>query len=105
MNAETSQSLPATAEPAWRAWRAMLASKDLHFQTLAEITEKYRAGGRRSLAEAAYLEGLLAAHTSNVHAFKAALAALAAEDPAARNALVKLLAETGEGLGQRPMDQ
>jgi len=83
----------------------MLTSKDLHFQTLAELTEKYRAGGRRSLAEAAYLEGLLAAHTSNVHAFKSALAVLAAEDPAARNALVKLLAETGEGLGQRPITQ
>ena len=105
MNAETLPPLPEAAEPAWRAWRAMLASKDLHFQTLAQITEKYRAGGRRSLAEAAYLEGLLAAHTSNVHAFKAELATLAVDDPAARNALVKLLAETGEGLGQRPMDQ
>ena len=96
--------LPASADPAWRAWRAMLDSKDLHFRTLEALNEKYRLGGQRSLSEAADLDGLLAEHTANVHRFKTALQALGEADPAARSALIALLGAANEELGKRPMN-
>ncbi len=80
----------------------MLDSKETHFQALAALDDKYRLGGLRSLAEQAWVEGLLAAHTANVHCFKSELLALGEVDKVARDALIALLGKVNEDLGKRP---
>jgi hypothetical protein len=82
----------------------MLESKDTHFRALASLDDKYRLGGSRSLSEQAWLKQLLATHTTNVHRFKAELAALAKVDSAARDALIGLLGKVNEDMGKRPLD-
>ena len=90
--------LPDTARPAWDAYRAMLDSKAAHFDFLDTVTRKTESGGRRSLAEAARLETLLAAHTTAVKAFQAAVRELVRIDAPARDALLDLLGRVNEGL-------
>ena len=81
---------------AWQAYRAMLASKDAHFRALEALNGKRELGEQVTLAETAYLEQLLAAHTSAVAGFRSAMAALAGD---ARTDFVRLLGEVNEGLG------
>ena len=94
--------LPEAALPAWRAYEAMLRSKDDHFSFLARLEDKYRDGGRRTLAESRRLEQLLAGHDLRVRAFRAALAALQRSDLAAHQALVEHLRLSNAGLGDAP---
>ena len=81
---------------AWQAYRAMLASKDAHFRALEVLNRKRELGEQVTLAETAYLEQLLAAHTAAVTGFRAAMAGL---EGGARADFVRLLGEVNEGLG------
>ena len=94
--------LPDAARPAWRAYEAMLRSKDDHFSFLARLEDKYRAGGRRTLAESRRLEQLLAGHDLRVRAFRAAVAALQKADLSAHRTLVEHLRLSNAGLGDTP---
>ena len=94
--------LPDAARPAWRAYEAMLRSKDDHFSFLARLEDKYRDGGRRTLAESRRLEQLLAGHDRRVRAFRSALAALQKADLAAHQALVEHLRLSNAALGDAP---
>lgn len=91
--------LPESARPAWRAYCAMLASKDAHFAFLGSLDEKYREGGRRSLAEIARLEQLLDEHDRCVRAFTEAMRALKAADEVAHGLLVRAIGELNQSLG------
>lgn len=91
--------LPAAAQPAWRAYCAMLASKDAHFGFLAELDRKVKDGGQRTLAEAARLQQLLAEHNDCVKAFASVVKALAVEAPTAHAALVAALASLNQAMG------
>ncbi len=91
--------LPIAALPAWSAYQQMLQSKTAHFEFLVELDRKYERGGRRSLAEMARLDNLLAAHTAAVRAFRAAVSTLTAQDEAARNALLAHINESNAALG------
>jgi len=91
--------LPAAAEPAWRAYCAMLASKDAHFGFLAELDRKVKDGGQRTLAEAAHLQQLLAAHNECVKSFATVVKALAVDEPTTHAALVTALASLNQAMG------
>ena len=91
--------LPDAARPAWRAYEAMLRSKDDHFSFLARLEDKYRDGGRRTLAESRRLEQLLAGHDARVRAFRTALTTLQKADLAAHQALVEHIRLSNAGLG------
>lgn len=91
--------LPDAAQPAWRAYCAMLASKDAHFGFLAELDSKVKNGGKRSLAEAARLQQLLAEHNDCVKNFATVVKALALESPAAHAAFVTALASLNGAMG------
>ena len=91
--------LPDIAQPAWRAYCAMLASKDAHFGFLACLDKKVKIGGQRSLAEAARLQQLLAEHNDCVKAFATVVKALALAEPAAHVALVAALANVNQAMG------
>lgn len=91
--------LPDAAQPAWRAYCAMLASKDAHFGFLAELDRKVKNGGQRSLAEAARLQQLLAEHNDCVKAFATVVKALAVAEPKAHAALVTALASLNQAMG------
>ena len=92
-------SLPEAAQPTWRAYCAMLASKDAHFGFLAELDRKVKDGGQRTLAEAARLQQLLAEHNDCVKAFARVVKALAVDEPQAHTALVAALASLNRALG------
>ena len=77
----------------------MLASKDAHFGFLDQLHRKVNAGGQRTLAEAARLQQLLAAHNTCVKDFASTVKALANSDPAAHAALVAALASLNQALG------
>lgn len=91
--------LPAAAEPAWRAYCAMLASKDAHFGFLADLDKKVKDGGQRTLAEAARLQQLLAEHNECVKIFASLVKALAVDEPAAHTAFVTALANLNQAMG------
>jgi hypothetical protein len=91
--------LPDAAEPAWRAYCAMLASKDAHFGFLAELDKKVKDGGQRTLAEAARLQQLLAEHNDCVKTFATVVKTLAVEQPAAHAAFVTALASLNQAMG------
>ena len=90
--------LPDAAQGAWRAYCAMLASKDAHFGFLAELDNKVKSGGQRTLAEAARLAQLLTEHNDRVVAFASAVRALKSAEPAAHAALVAALASINQAL-------
>lgn len=90
-------SLPPAAADAWRAYRRMLDSKSAHFGFLESLDDKYRYGGQRTLAEQARLANLLSEHDLKVKEFTAAMKRLAADAPAAREALLELLKESASG--------
>ena len=94
--------LPDAALPAWSAYEAMLRTKDAHFSFLAQLEEKYRDSGRRTLAEARRLEQLLAEHDLQVRAFRGAVTALQKSDLAAHQALVEHIRLSNVGLGDTP---
>jgi hypothetical protein len=100
-NAPLAINLPDAAGPAWRAYCAMLASKDAHFGFLAELDRKVKDGGQRTLAEAARLQQLLAEHNDCVKAFATVVKALAVESPAAHSAFVAALASVNQAMGAR----
>jgi len=77
----------------------MVASKAAHFDFLTNLDRKYQHGGRRTLAEIARLDTLLAAHTIAVRQFREAVAALTAEDRPARDALVRHINQANASLG------
>ena len=91
--------LPDAAQPAWRAYCAMLASKDAHFGFLDHLNRKVNEGGQRTLAEAARLQQLLAEHNICVKEFASTVKALANSEPAAHAALVAALASLNQALG------
>lgn len=91
--------LPAAAQPAWRAYCAMLVSKDAHFGFLQQLNRKVKDGGQRTLAEAARLQQLLAEHNTCVKQFASTVKALAASEPAAHAALVVALASLNQAMG------
>ena len=94
--------LPDAALPAWRAYEAMLRTKDAHFSFLEELEAKYRDGGRRTLAEGRRLEQLLAAHDAQVRAFRQSVTALQQEDIAAHHALLTHIRRANADLGSAP---
>ena len=94
--------LPKAALPAWRAYEAMLETKDAHFSLLESLETKYRNGGRRTFAESRRLEQLLAEHDAQVHAFRHSIAALQQEDLAAHHALLLHLKHANADLGDAP---
>jgi hypothetical protein len=91
--------LPSSARPAWEAYTQMVASKAAHFDFLTTLDRKYQHGGRRSLAEIARLDTLLTAHTAAVRRFRESVAALTAEDRAARDALLSHIQQANASLG------
>lgn len=94
--------LPAAAQAAWQAYREMIATKDAHFEFLAELSRLADSGEPRSLARSARLATLLDAHTRAVQSFRASMADLAARDPAARDALLAHLTRDNATLGADP---
>ena len=94
--------LPEAALPAWRAYEAMLETKDAHFSLLEELETKYRDGGRRSLAEGRRLEQLLANHDTQVRAFRRSVTALQQQDLAAHHALLLHIRHANADLGSAP---
>ncbi len=92
-------SLPDAAQPAWRAYCAMLVSKDAHFGFLQQLNRKVKDGGQRTLAEAARLQQLLAEHNTCVKDFAGTVRALASSEPAAHAALVTALASLNQAMG------
>ena len=91
--------LPDAAQAAWRAYCAMLASKDAHFGFLEELDRRVKNGGQRTLAEAARLAQLLTEHHDRVAAFATAVRALKSAEPTAHAALVAALASVNQALG------
>ncbi len=91
--------LPDAAQPAWRAYCAMLASKDAHFGFLDQLNRKVNDGGQRTLAEAARLQQLLAEHNICVKDFASTVKALASGDPPAHAAFVAALASLNQAMG------
>ena len=91
--------LPDAAQAAWRAYCAMLASKDAHFGFLEELDRRVKNGGQRTLAEAARLAQLLQEHHACVHAFATTVRRLASAEPAAHAALVAALAKVNQAVG------
>ena len=94
--------LPDAALSAWRAYEAMLGSKDAHFSLLEELEARYRDGGRRTLAEGRRLEQLLAEHDAKVRDFRRSVAALQREDLAAHHALIEHIRRANADLGGSP---
>ena len=94
--------LPDAALPAWRAYEAMLETKDAHFSFLQELETRYRYGGRRTLAEGRRLEQLLAEHDAQVRAFRRSVAALQREELAAHHALLVHIRRANADLGNAP---
>ena len=91
--------LPDAALPAWRAYEAMLGTKDAHFSFLEALEIKYRDGGRRTFAEGRRLEQLLAEHDEQVRAFRRSIMALQQEDLAAHHALLVHIRHANADLG------
>ena len=85
--------LPPSAHAAWTAFVAMRDAKTQHFDYLRQLADGEQRGERRSLAESAYLEKLLAEHTVAVRFFRDAILALAKHDTVARDTLLQLLAQ------------
>lgn len=96
---DTEFSLPAAAQAAWQAYRDMRATKDAHFDYLAELAQEADTGTPRTLARTARLDTLLAAHTHAVRAFRAAILELGNTDPGARDALLAHLTRENAALG------
>ena len=94
--------LPDAALPAWRAYEAMLVTKNAHFSFLEELETRYREGGRRTLAEGRRLEQLLAAHDARVRDFRHSVAALQRDDLAAHHALIEHIRRANAELGGAP---
>lgn len=97
--ASSSLELPASALPAWRAFRAMQASKTEHLEFLEHLNAKYEAGGTPSFAESRRLAQLLEIHDQRVAAFSAAMKALAAGDPDSSRRLIDCLSTLNRSLG------
>lgn len=77
----------------------MEASKAAHLGELTRLNAAQDAGRRRTLAENAFLEGLLERHSHCVRVFADAVKALAAADPLAHRALLERLTANNRGLG------
>lgn len=95
-------SLPPSAAPAWSAYLAMAETKQHHLDYLKQLEEKYQRYGQPSAQETARLKALLQAHDAQVSAFKKALQALKATDPAASAALIAAMTEHSALLGSDP---
>lgn len=96
--------LPPAAEPAWRAYCAMLASKDAHFGELRRLDEKRNQGEPRTLAEVAQLGQLLDRHNDCVGEFSRAMRELTITDRAAQAVLVQAITELNSDLGDAGAD-
>lgn len=77
------------ARIALRAFQDMNQSKNVYFQLLQDLDEKYKNGGAASIAENLQLEKLLKEHDNNVAAFSTAMSAV--EDAEDRAQLIKLM--------------
>lgn len=77
----------------------MQASKQAHFEYLAELEAKVQGGTRRTLAENARLDWLLSQHNICVAAFTKARKQLAVKDAGAYQILVELLSEAHASIG------
>ena len=86
-------SVAPAADAAWRAYQAMLRSKEAHFGLLESIHSKRNQGQQPLLVETARLSTLLEEHNACVAAFGQQIKELAITDPAAHAALLALLAE------------
>ncbi len=91
--------VPDAARDAWQAYCDMLSSKDAYFGHLESLHRKYESGGRRTLAETAYLEQLLATHDGCVKHFAGAMRELGGRDREAHARLVSAIAELNRTLG------
>ncbi len=78
-----------TAKIAHRAFVDMRQSKQLYFELLQTLDQKYKTGGAASIAENLQLEQLLKSHDENVTAFNHAMQAV--NDKADREALIRLM--------------
>lgn len=94
--------LPAPAHAAWRAYCAMLASKDAHFTFLDSLHRRYELGGTRTLAEIARLDQLLDDHDRCVQHFAREMRALGTADRAAHALLVNAMTRLNQTLGATP---
>lgn len=83
------ENLSEEAKLAYQCFLDMTKSKDAHFGLLAELENKYEAGGAPSLAENLQLEKLLAVHDKNVKAFKTAFTAVT--DPDEKQVVIQLM--------------
>lgn len=99
---EKLDSLPDAALPAWRAYEAMLETKNAHFSCLEALETKYRDGGRRTFAESRRLEQLLTEHDAQVRTFRQSIAALQKQDLAAHHALLLHIRNANADLGGAP---
>lgn len=93
--------IPPAAEPAWRAYLAMLESKDAHFAALEAINRAREQGRQPSLAETAHVAGLLERHDACVAGFRDAMTAL---EDADRRLLAQALALLNRDLGNAAPD-
>ena len=84
-----SSELSETARIALRAFQDMNQSKNIYFQLLQELDDKYKNGGTPSIAENLQLEKLLKEHDNNVNAFSTAMTAVENADD--RTQLIKLM--------------
>ena len=98
------QKLPEAASEAWLAYTNMLASKQAHFNFLETLEQKYDSGGKRSLAEISYVEGLLETHNQRVKSFAEAQKSLFQKNPDAHQIFIAILSDTNQHLGT-PMDR
>ncbi|MEM7542390.1 MAG: hypothetical protein AAF384_12525 [Pseudomonadota bacterium] len=84
----------------WQHYLRMLRTKNAHFEYLEELNEKAERGETRSLAEAVYLNQLLAEHDLEVKRFAQSMRALAQEHPGEHSTLLELLTDRNNDLGK-----
>ena len=93
-----SDTLPAEARLAWRAYEGMVVSKQRHFDYLQELERKYEGYGAPNNEERARLQTLLEEHDARVNAFRTLVNRLKIEHPGAFGVLVmRLAAEASSG--------
>lgn len=101
---EAGIAVPPAAEPTWRSYCAMLASKEAHFSALQALDEKRSEGHQRTLAEIAHIDQLLAAHSACVADFSRLMRQLGASDKTAQDALLSAITQLNKDLGDGGSD-
>ena len=97
MSDEHDTSLPAEANEAWVAFRAMGETKQAYFTFLQELDQKYDSNEAPSIAENLKLEQLLKQHDEKVGAFNEAMAKVT--DTSARQALLAKMTSASAAIG------